>query len=324
MIASDLVYPMFVTDDHLDCEAIPSLPGQFRWGWLRSREILDELVKKGLRTVLLFGVYTKQGGLGTKKDMRGSIADDPKSPVVQAIEMIRKYYPDLTIMTDVCMCHYTDHGHCGIINERGYLDNESSAKRLAEIAGTYAEAGAHVVAPSDMMDGRIGAIKDVLFQKGLLGECAVMSYAAKYSSCMYGPFRDAAGSGVGGASVTHLKDRSTYQLPPPSRDLGKLAVRRDIEEGADFVMVKPAGPYLDIIRDTAEAVNVPVACYQVSGEYAMIYHGAKAKSFDLRDAVMESLQSCKRAGAQILITYYAPRVLDWLAERPSELIKPKH
>jgi len=258
--------------------------------------------------VLLFGVLTKED---TKKDPSGSIALDENSPVSRGIKVLRKSFPDLLVIADVCLCGYTSHGHCGILNQDGTIDNGKSIEMLAEVALAYAKAGAHVVAPSDMMDGRIAQIKKLLNQNGLLGKVAVMSYAAKFASCFYGPFRDAA------HSAPSFGDRKAYQLPP-SRGLALRAVQRDIEEGADFVMVKPAGPYLDIIKEVRDLVHTPVACYHVSGEYAMLWHAAKANCFDLKTAVFETLKGMRRAGADIIITYYTPRLLEWLKEPPKE------
>jgi porphobilinogen synthase len=203
---------------------------------------------------------------------------------------------------------YTSHGHCGILKSDHTVDNAASIARLAAIAVAYAAAGAHLIAPTDMMDGRVGAIKAGLRAAGHGSTVAVMSYAAKFASCFYGPFRDAAHSGMS------FGDRSLYQLPPGSASLALRAVARDVEEGADFVMVKPGGPYLDICRDVVAASPVPVAVYQVSGEYAMLWHAAAAGAFDLRRAVMESLVAFRRAGVTVIITYYAPRVLEWLKQ----------
>jgi porphobilinogen synthase len=197
------------------------------------------------------------------------------------------------------------------LNPDHTVDNSASILRLGAIAAAYAAAGAHVIAPSDMMDGRVAAIKAALRASGKGSSVAVMSYAAKFASCFYGPFRDAAHSGMS------FGDRTLYQLPPGSRSLALRAVKRDLEEGADFVMVKPGGPYLDICRDVAEVAtpsHVPVAVYQVSGEYAMLWHAAAAGAFDLRRAVMESLVGFRRAGVTVIITYYAPKVLGWLSE----------
>jgi len=302
--ASQLVYPVFLSDREDSVVEIKSLPEQYQISVDRLESFLKPLVDKGLRSVLLFGVLTKED---TQKDPSGSIALDVNSPVSRGIKVLRKSFPDLLVIADVCLCGYTSHGHCGILTQDGTIDNGKSIEQLAEVALAYAKAGAHVVAPSDMMDGRIAQIKKLLNQNGLLGKVAVMSYSAKFASCFYGPFRDAA------HSAPSFGDRKAYQLPP-SRGLALRAVQRDIEEGADFVMVKPAGPYLDIIKEVRDMVRTPVACYHVSGEYAMLWHAAKANCFDLKTAVFEVLKGMRRAGADIIITYYTPRLLDWLKE----------
>ena len=294
-----LVYPVFITDGAGQKQEIGAMPDQHRWSVDRVGELLEPLVAKGLRAVLLFGVPS--GG----KDARGSGADRKNSPIARALATWRKPFPDLLLIADVCLCEYTDHGHCGLLREDGSLDNDASVARLAEIATAYARAGAHVVAPSDMMDGRVGAIKSALLGNGL-ERVAVMSYAAKFASCFYGPFREAADC------APRFGDRQAYQLPPAARGLALRAVERDVAEGADFVMVKPAGPYLDILRETKNRVPVPVAAYQVSGEYAMLWHAAAAGAFDLQRAVMESLAGLRRAGADILVTYFAPHALGWI------------
>lgn len=299
-----LLYPVFVLDVDKQKTAINALPGQYRWSVDMLPELLDPLVKLGLQSVLLFGVLTDE----SVKDPRGSFASSDKNPVVRACKFIREKYPLLTIVCDVCLCAYTNHGHCGLIREDLTINNEPSIQRIAEVAVAYAVAGAHVVAPSDMMDGRIGAIKTELKRIQLGSKVAVMSYSAKFASCYYGPFREAAGSGM------KFGDRSGYQLPPFSRQMALRAIDRDIEEGADMVMVKPGGPYLDIVRECRDRVNVPVAIYQVSGEYAMLYHAATAGAFNLKEAVLESLVCMRRAGATILISYFTPLVLEALSQ----------
>ena len=294
-----LIYPVFVTDGSGVKQEIGSMPGQYRWSVDRLGELLAPLIAKGLRSVLLFGVPSG------KKDAHGSGADRDDTPVVRALQVLKASFPDLLLVADVCLCEYTDHGHCGILNKDGTVDNAASVARLAEIATAYAHAGAHVVAPSDMMDGRVGAIKAALCEGGL-NRVAIMSYAAKFASCFYGPFRDAADC------APKFGDRQAYQLPPAARGLALRAVERDVAEGADFVIVKPAGPYMDIVRETKNMVCVPVAAYQVSGEYAMLVHAAEKGAFDLRKAVMESLVGLRRAGADILVTYFAPQVLEWI------------
>ena len=299
--------PIFVSSSASVREEVASLPGVCRWGVDRLGEALDEPVRNGLRSVLLFGVLAP----GSVKDACGSSADSRGSPVLAAIAVLRARYPALLIAADVCLCAYTVHGHCGVLAADGHgMDGKASRTRLAAVATAYAAAGAHIVAPSDMMDGRVGAIKESLAAAGggLAARTAVMSYAAKFASCFYGPFRDAAGSAAA------FGDRSGYQLPPGARALAIRAVDRDIDEGADLVMVKPGLPYLDILRDTAERSPVPVAVYQVSGEYAMLVHAAAAGAIDLKSAVAETLTAFRRAGAVLIITYFTPRILSWAKE----------
>ncbi|KAJ3293806.1 hypothetical protein HK104_004175 [Borealophlyctis nickersoniae] len=299
-----LIYPIFVHDKPDAKDEIATLPGQYRFGVNTLKEHFAPLVKKGLKCVLIFGVPTSG-----KKDGRGSSADDPKGPVIQAIQLFRREFPDVLVACDVCLCEFTDHGHCGILNEDGTINNQPSIERLAEVSLNYAKAGCQVIAPSDMMDGRIRAIKETLLANGLGGRVTVMSYSAKFASAFYGPFRDAAGS------APSFGNRKCYQLPPGARGLARRALVRDAGEGADIVMVKPAYPYLDIVRDAKELVpDLPLAIYQVSGEYAMLWHSAKHNVFDLKTAVLESLEGALRAGANILITYYTPQLLDWLDE----------
>lgn len=301
VVVSQLVYPLFVTDQPDARETIEAMPGQYRWGIHRLEKALKSPIEKGLRAVLLFGVPSGE------KDGRGSLADHQDTPVIHAVQKLRKLFPNLLVITDVCLCAYTDHAHCGILNEDGTVDHQASIQRLAEIATTYARAGAHVVAPSDMMDGRIGAIKQSL-RDNALDHVAIMSYAAKFASHFYGPFRDAA------RSAPAFGDRRSYQLPPAARGLALRAVARDVAEGADMIMVKPAGPYMDIIREVKNRIQQPVACYQVSGEYAMLHHAARAGAFALKPTALESITGLRRAGADIIITYFAPELLDWIAE----------
>ncbi len=299
--AARLVYPLFVTDRPGAREPIAAMPGQYRWGMDRVEEAVADLVDAGLRSVLLFGVP------GGGKDACGSGADAPEAPVPVALRALRHAFPELLRMADVCLCAYTDHGHCGLLRPDGSLDNEASVARLAAVAAAYAAAGAQVVAPSDMMDGRVSAIRGAL-RGGGHEAVAVLSYASKFASCFYGPFREAA------QSKPAFGDRRAYQLPPEARRLAVRAAVRDEGEGADFVMVKPAGPYLDIVREVRDAVRVPVAAYQVSGEYAMLVHAAAAGAFELKPAVMESLQGILRAGADVVVSYFTPQVLAWLKE----------
>ncbi|KAI9159589.1 Aminolevulinate dehydratase [Blastocladiella emersonii ATCC 22665] len=300
---ASLVYPVFIVDDEDAVEPIASLPGVARYGVRSLVAHLRPLVAKGLGTVLLFGVPTK-----IPKDNAGSAALDPKTPVVLALAALRAEFPHLVLAVDLCLCAYTSHGHCGILGDDETLDNAASIAQLARVAVHYAQAGAQIIAPSDMTDNRVHAIKQALYASAL-DKVSVMAYSAKFASVFYGPFRDAAKSAPGKG------DRKCYQLPPNSRKLARRAIVRDVAEGADMIMVKPGYPYLDIVRDAADlAPDVPVAVYQVSGEYAMLYHGAQAGAYELKGAVMESLEACLRAGATILITYYTPQLLDWIRE----------
>jgi len=300
---SMLIYPLFITDNPDDEELIPSLPGQRRWGLNKLVAFVKPLVAKGLKSVILFGVPLQPSA----KDTLGTAADDPQGPVIAGIRLLRKAFPNLFIIADVCLCEYTSHGHCGILREDGSLNNQLSVDRVSDVAVAYAEAGAHCVAPSDMNDGRIRAIKLKLIEAGIAHQVLLMSYSAKFSGCLYGPFRDAAGS------QPSFGDRRCYQLPPGGRGLARRAIHRDIGEGADVIMVKPASQYLDIISD-AKAIgrDMPVAAYQVSGEYAMIYAAAKAGVFDLKTMAFESTEGILRAGASIVVSYFTPEFLDWL------------
>jgi porphobilinogen synthase len=299
-----LIYPLFITDNPNEVTPIPSLPNQNRLGLNKLISFLTPLVQKGLRSVILFGVPLAP----TAKDALGTAADDPEGPVIQAIQLLRRHFPQLFIVADVCLCEYTSHGHCGILRDDGSLNNAMSVERISDVAMAYAQAGAHCVAPSDMNDGRIRAIKLKLIESGLSHQVNLMSYAAKFSGCLYGPFRDAAGS------CPSFGDRKCYQLPPGGRGLARRAIARDIQEGADIIMVKPASSYLDIISDAKEiAKDMPIAAYQVSGEYAMIHAGAKAGVFDLKAMAFESTEGILRAGAGIVVSYFTPEFLDWLS-----------
>jgi len=299
-----LILPLFITDNDDEETLIPSLPGQYRRGINKIAAFLEPLIRKGLRSVILFGVPLAPG----VKDALGTAADDPKGPVIASIRLLRQRFPQLFICADVCLCEYTSHGHCGILRDDGSLNNELSVDRISDVAMAYAQAGAHCVAPSDMNDGRIRAIKLKLIEEGIAHKVVLMSYAAKFSGCLYGPFRDAAGS------VPSFGDRKCYQLPPGGRGLARRAIERDIGEGADIIMVKPASQYLDIISDAKEiGKNMPIAAYQVSGEFAMIHAGAKAGVFDLKTMAFEATEGILRAGATIVVSYFTPDFLDWLS-----------
>ncbi|KAF2864109.1 porphobilinogen synthase [Piedraia hortae CBS 480.64] len=288
---SMLIYPVFVTDNPDQSEPIPSLPGQRRMGTSKLVPFLRPLIEKGLKSVILFGVPLAPSA----KDALGTAADDPRGPVISAIRILRRSFPQLFIVADVCLCEYTSHGHCGILHPDGSLNNTLSVDRISDVAIAYAQAGAHCVAPSDMNDGRVRAIKLKLIEAGISHRVLLMSYSAKFSGCLYGPFRDAAGS------CPSFGDRRCYQLPPGGRGLARRAIKRDIQEGADIIMVKPATQYLDIISDAKEiGKDLPVAAYQVSGEYAMIHAGAKAGVYDLKEAALEMTEGILRAGATIV------------------------
>lgn len=297
------IYPLFITDDPDEETAIPSLPGQKRWGVRSVIPYVKSLVEKGLTSVILFGVPCKEG----IKDSEGSAADDPEGPVIQAVKALRKEFPDLFVMCDVCLCEYTSHGHCGVLREDGSIIREKTVRRLAAVAVAYAKAGAHAVAPSDMIDGRIWEIKQGLIDNDLAHRTMLMSYSAKFSGNLYGPFRDAAGS------APSYGDRKAYQLPPVGRGLARRALARDMEEGADSFIIKPSTFYLDIVSDAAEICkDYPLATYQVSGEYAMIHAAAEKGVVDLKAMAFEAAQGNLRAGANLIITYFTPDFLDWL------------
>ncbi|XP_069694053.1 delta-aminolevulinic acid dehydratase-like [Periplaneta americana] len=297
----NLMFPIFVGNNEKPIE-VKSMPGVVQYGVRNIEESLKPLVSKGLKSVLLFGVEHD-----ISKDGIGSYADSPRNPVVLAVPRIRKHFPELIIACDVCLCAYTNHGHCGIVDNDGIINNEASIKRIAQVALAYAKAGAHIVAPSDMMDGRIGAIKKTLIDAGLGNRVGVLSYAAKFASGFYGPFRDVT------KSAPIFSDRKCYQLPPGSKGLASRAALRDVTEGCDMLMVKPGLAYLDIVKQTKDAhPEYPLFVYQVSGEYAMLYHAAKAGAIDLRSVLEEVLLSMRRAGADCIITYFTPVILDWL------------
>lgn len=301
-----LLYPIFISIKENDFEEIGSLPGQYRIGLNRLKDFLLPIVENGLKSVLLFAANPiKDDDI---EEENTSIIKE-KNPVLYAIGLLKKEFPSLTIACDVCLCAFKRHGHCGVVDEDCMLNNRCSVEQIAETAYAYVKAGCHIVAPSDMNDGRIQAICDKLRAEGLRNKVSILSYSAKFASSMYGPFRDAAGS------APKKGDRKCYQLPPGSSGLANRAVSRDIQEGADMLMVKPAMFYMDVIKETKlRFPDYPLAAYQVSGEYAMLYHASVNGALDLKRAVLESLVSLHRAGADILITYYTPSVLKWLKE----------
>ena len=285
-----LIYPLFLVEGENIKEPIPSLEGQWRYSPDRVWEEIEECLNAGVSRVLLFGIPAH-------KDACGSSAWDPNGVVQQGIRAIKEKFPQCYAITDVCMCEYTDHGHCGILHDHE-VDNDKTLEVLAKTALSHVQAGADMVAPSDMMDGRIGAIREVLDDNGFTN-VPIMSYSAKYASAFYGPFRDAAGS------APAFGDRRGYQMDPHNRREALKECALDVEEGADILMVKPALSYLDVIRECSDAFDLPMAAYSVSGEYAMIKAAGKAGLIDEHRVMCESALSIFRAGADILITYFA-------------------
>ena len=296
----NLVYPLFVTNGEGVKNPVASMPGVFQMSVDLVLKECEEVVKLGIPAVLLFGIPAY-------KDEKGSSAYDDEEAVQQAIRAIKDKYPDLLVIPDLCMCEYTSHGHCGLLDEKGNVLNDETLAVLAKIALSYAKAGADMVAPSDMMDGRVDAITEALDANGY-HNIPIMAYSAKYASGFYGPFRDVA------ESTPQFGDRRGYQMDPANSDEALKEVWLDIEEGADIVMVKPALPYLDIIRRIKDECKMPVAAYNVSGEYAMIKAAVQNGWLDEKRVVMEALTGIKRAGADIIITYHAKDVAKWLKE----------
>ena len=300
-----LIFPIFISDIDDEETAIESLPNIKRFGVDKIVDYLRNLISKGLKSVIIFGVPMKDGA----KDPVGTAADDPNGPVIRGIKILRENFPELYIICDVCLCEYTSHGHCGILQEDGSIDLDKSVCRLAMVAVNYAKAGANCVAPSDMIDGRISMIKKGLLSNGLANKTFVLSYSAKFSGNLYGPFRDAA------CSAPSSGDRKCYQLPTGGRGLARRALKRDLREGADGIIVKPSTFYLDIMRDANEICqDLPICAYHVSGEFAMLHAAAEKGIVDLKTIAFESHQGFLRAGARLIITYLTPEFLDWLDE----------
>ncbi len=296
----DFVYPLFVVPGKNIETAVTSMPGVAQLSVDQAALEATTAFELGVPAVILFGVPHE-------KDARGSGGYDPDGLVPQAITAIKTAVPDMLVWADVCLCEYTDHGHCGLLTEQGEVDNDATLPLLAEAALAYARAGADAVAPSDMMDGRVGAIRDRLDEENLYN-IPIVSYAAKYASAYYGPFRDAA------QSAPAFGDRRGYQMDPANSDEALREVELDLQEGADIVMVKPAGAYLDVIRLVKDTFRMPTAAYQVSGEYALIKAAAERGWLDERRTVLESLTGIKRAGADIILSYYAKDAARWLRE----------
>ncbi|MFV9690967.1 MAG: porphobilinogen synthase [Desulfobacteria bacterium] len=297
----DLILPLFAINGKNVRNPISSMPGH-------SQMSIDNLIKEakravglGIPAVMLFGIPDKKDPVGTQAHARNGI-------IQKAVRELKNKVPNLIVITDVCLCQYTDHGHCGIVLPDGVIDNDSTLEILAKTALSHAEAGADMVAPSDMMDGRVGELRETLDENGFI-HTPIMSYAAKYCSAFYGPFRHAA------ESAPKFGDRRTYQMDPANSREAIREVTMDVEEGADIIMVKPALPYLDIISRVAEEIDLPVAAYNVSGEYAMVKAAEKMGWLDGTRTMMEMLLSIKRAGADMILTYFATEAAEELARR---------
>ncbi|MHB1416745.1 MAG: porphobilinogen synthase [Chloroflexota bacterium] len=299
LAADDFVYPLFVTHERGTQREIPSMPGNYQWSPDLLGPEVEEIASLGIPAVLLFG-------LPAYKDEVASEAYAAEGVVQQAIRAIKAAVPEMLVITDVCLCEYTSHGHCGIVRD-GKVENDPTLPYLARTAVSHAEAGADIVAPSDMMDGRVGAIREALDAEGFT-DLPIMSYAAKYASAFYGPFREAADS------APQFGDRRSYQMDPPNVREALREVALDVEEGADIVVVKPALSYLDVIARVRDRFDLPVAAYNVSGEFAMVKAAAAKGWLDEQRVTLELLTSIKRAGADIIISYHAKDVVRWLKE----------
>ena len=300
--ADDFIFPMFVTAGAGVRREIGAMPGNFQLSVDMLGPEIEEIVGLGLRAVILFG-------LPERKDAVGSEGYADHGVVQQAIRALKRLAPELVVITDVCLCEYTDHGHCGLIDVSGHVLNDPTLELLARMAVSHAEAGADIVAPSDMMDGRVAAIRQALDARGLT-EIAILSYAVKYASGFYGPFREAADS------APQFGDRRGYQMDPPNVREALREAEEDLAEGADMIMVKPALAYLDVLAAVAEAFPVPIAAYNVSGEFSMIKAAAERGWIDERRVALEVLTAIKRAGADLILTYHAKDAVRWLKETP--------
>lgn len=287
---NDLIYPLFVVEGENIKEEIPSLPEVYHFSLDKLEEEIKEIKDLGIQHVILFGIPDE-------KDPFGKESYNDNGIVQKAIRKIKEIDPDMCVTTDVCMCQYTSHGHCGILTEKGYVDNDQTLEYLTKIAVSHAKAGADMVAPSDMMDGRIQAMREGLDAQGF-ETVAIMSYSVKYASSFYGPFRDAAGS------APSFGDRKTYQMDPANSNEALIEAELDVLEGADMLMVKPALSYLDVIRRVKDNFDLPLVAYNVSGEYSMLKLAVKEGLLN-ESAIYEAVMSIKRAGADIIITYFA-------------------
>lgn len=299
LTSNDFIYPIFVVEGENIKKEITSLPNNYHYSIDRLHEVVKEVEESGVRGVILFGIPEH-------KDEIGSQGYSDNGIIQKAIRKIKELSKDIYVITDVCMCEYTDHGHCGIIHGEN-VDNDETLNYLGRIALSHVKAGADMVAPSDMMDGRVKTIRELLDKNGYIN-IPIMSYSAKYCSAFYGPFREAANS------APQFGDRKTYQMDPGNIREAMVEIESDIMEGADIIMVKPALSYLDVIRWAKDKTNMPIAAYSVSGEYAMVKAGAKAGLIDEKRIALEMLLSMKRAGADIIITYYALEAAKWVRE----------
>lgn len=293
----DFIYPIFVLEEEGQRNEVPSMPGIYQISLDLLLDEVKEVVDLGIKAVILFGIPKH-------KDAEGTEAYNDEGIIQQATRLIKKNYPDLIVVADTCLCEYTDHGHCGLIHNE-YVDNDQSLPLLVQTAISQAKAGADIIAPSNMMDGFVQEIRKGLDEAGF-SNIPIMSYAVKYASAFYGPFRDAAGS------TPQFGDRKTYQMDPANRLEAHREADSDVLEGADFLIVKPAMTYLDIVRDIRERHNLPVVAYNVSGEYSMVKAAAQNGWVDEKQIVLEKLTSMKRAGADLMITYFAKDVAKWL------------
>ena len=300
---TDFIYPIFVTHGRDVRDPIPSMPGQSRLSVDQLAREAAELSSLDIPAILLFG-------LPASKDAQGSEAWAADGIIQQAVRELKDADPDLVVITDVCLCEYTDHGHCGVVDDQGRVINDASVELLAQTAVSQAAAGADIIAPSDMMDGRIGVIREALDESGF-EDLTLLSYAAKFASAFYGPFRDAADS------APAFGDRRAYQMDPANGREALRAIERDLAEGADMVMVKPALAWLDVVRDARLRFDVPLAAYNVSGEYSMVKAAAANGWIDEERIVLETLTGIRRAGADLILTYHAKDAARWLARRSS-------
>lgn len=302
LCARELIAPLFAVEGTGVKREIPSLPGQYHFSVDMLAAEVKEIASLGVGGVLLFGIPDQKDAVGT-----GAWAED--GIVQRAVRSIKREFPDMVVITDLCMCEYTDHGHCGILKENGYVDNDETLDYLCKIAVSQAKAGADIIAPSDMMDGRVGAIRRALDENGFVN-VSIMSYSAKYASSYYGPFREAAGS------APSFGDRKSYQMDFANSDEALRECALDVEEGVDFLMVKPALSYLDVVSRVKRQFNLPLAVYNVSGEYAMLVNAVKNGMMG-EDVIYETILSMKRAGADIIITYFAKYLAGKLQDRNS-------